>query len=120
MSPHNKNLAAQELLRRFRRAPAPKVTISGAAAVNAIAWICRTLGVSVDLVKSEIRDHHTAAVRFIISHHLHERYGLRHEDIGRLIDRHRTTIINACKQYDALVSVRDKEFLSMLEKVKMI
>lgn len=85
-----------------------------------VVRICDALGLSRKEVLSSTRELHVCLARFIISYCLHERCGLTETEIGRLMNRHRTTVIHHLKQYHSLKDTKERNFMKMLAKVKKV
>lgn len=127
MTAHQFNGAVDRLmrlrrLRGARRVVIPDVEIRPGVVTPemCVRRICRALEVDTDVVMSDAKTRHIVYVRFIISHVLRNEYSLTLIRIGQIMGRSHDAVINHLRQFDNLVETRNKQFLEMLKKTKMI
>lgn len=74
--------------------------------------------VTEEELKSKKRDLDISLIRHIVWRHLRKTYTLKR--IGKYFNRCHGTVHAGIKQVEDLIEIKDKEVLSLIEKIKML
>ncbi|HZJ80489.1 MAG TPA: hypothetical protein VFC69_07940 [Dysgonamonadaceae bacterium] len=89
------------------------------SAFNDVLRVCKVFGIDfIDLFKVEGYNWNEADARTVIAYLLSTRYGLKDAHIGKILNRHRTSIIEANKRFMRYHEV-DKPFREKCDLLKI-
>jgi chromosomal replication initiation ATPase DnaA len=80
--------------------------------------VCAALNITIEQLQGKRGNTYLTAARFYISYELHVNHNITLKEIGRLLNRDHTSIINAVKQYKELTSVNDALMMQITQQIQ--